>query len=314
MSLLTPKDKKNIQTLFTITTQIFYYYHQLIKLEKNNEINNIKYSNIQNRILKLEMKEKELIVKLCQNINKTEFIMNLIEENETSINPNITKRLLIKINKYLIKLMYIDINKNLKELKNNIFDKKYNFYQNQKNNLTTSELKLAIVKDIFEISRYYLNQEINNSTSKIITEQLISRKYKDLFILLDNSTSLSNYINTNNITLNFDFIYEFLEQEKNHKYNEKEKNITKNLLVIEQLFYYSEMLLNKNDKIATDFEINILKSYINGCLYLLNDETKNNILHFLKQQDNNTEGAKILFSLFEQTDIPKVKTVHLKIK
>lgn len=314
MLSLTHDDYKNIKMLYTTTTQIFIYYCQLIKLEKNNKINTKAFDNTLNKIIEQENTENQLIIKLCEDIDKTEFIMNIIEENQPSINPSITKRLLIKLNKRLIKLMYIDINKNLKESKNDFSDKKYNFYQYQKNNLITKEYKLAIIKDIFEISRYYLNQEINNSTNKTITSQLISRKYKDLFLLLDNSINLLNYINANNLTLNFDFIYEFLEQEKNQKYNEEEKNITKNLLIIEQLFYYAEIMLKNNNKITTDSEINILKSYISGCLYLLNDETKNNILHFLRQQNNNTEGARILFSLFEEKNIPKVKSVHLKIK
>ena len=301
---LTPTDYDNIKLLINTTSQIYYYYCQLIKLEKNNHINN-KYNTILKRIETFENTENNLLVDLIQNPDKIELILKNIKDN-TMINLLIKERIFIKLKNQINKILF-------KELLINFKNKNI-----QQGNFIQNEIKQTLTDDIFNMFRYFINQEIKNSSNKYIKEQLIDFKYKDLFLGLNTSKDIKDYINIKEVTLNFDFIYNFLEFVRHLKHNEDEKSFIKSIYINDKIkLYINELLSIGDEQISNEDTIiktTILKSYIKACLSFLNKEEKEYILDKINKQYSDTISKHILMDSLNETDKPIIKSVKLKIK
>ncbi len=307
--ILSTEDYKNIQDLFNVTGQIYYYYCRLIKLEKANEINSNKFNVVLNKIKSIEDRENKLVLDLSTDIKKTMCVMDIIAQRKDIINPYIIKRLLNRFEGQLVKELYNTLDRN------DYFDKL------QIDDLIPKIINSVIIDDICEVARYFLNQDMKNNSRDYIVSQMISFKYKDLFLKLNTVENLMDYININEILLGFDFVYEFIEQKEKRNYNDDEKKLEKTLLIQDKLFSFAEKLFDKNDDIIYDLDemasAIILISHIKACLCMLGNEHRESIISFLSKQDKNTEAERMLISSFQdfqERDKPIIKTVHLKIK
>lgn len=305
---LTPTDYENIELLFNTTQQIFYYYCKLIKMEKNSYNNNSELSIISKKFDLMGNVENNLILSLGQNSKKIELVMNEISEKKYSNNPYLSKRILIKLDRQLGKLLFRQFSK----------DNQNALYKLQRNNLIQNEFKHAIVNDIFNTMRFYLNNEINGKYNDYIVSQLIDFKYKDLFLGLDYDNDVFKYKKIKSILLCYDFVCDFMQQFTNTTYSESEKELLKNLIVQEKLFSFAEEILIKDNSIITNedemIKIIILKSYVKACLCLLDDRNRESVVDFLKRQGKNTISKNCLISAIEENERPTFKTIRLKIK
>lgn len=292
--MLTPTDYDNIKLLFNTTNQIYYLYCNLIKLDKNNQVNSDKYNTILKKIVTFENTENNFILDLCINPDKIESIMDYINDY-TLTNSYVKKRILLKLDKQLGK-----------------------YFLKHNKNLIQNEYKQALTNDIFNIAIYFINQEIKNTSNSYILEQLIEFKYKDLFLGLDSSLDIVKYIDIKDVTLSYDYVFEFSEFIRNLKHNNDEEEMIKNLYIKVKLLEYTNELLNiKNEQISNEdtmFRIMILKSYIKACLSFLNKEEKEHILNKFNAQYKNTITKEILISTFNNTDLPNIIKVKMKIK
>ena len=158
---------------------------------------------------------------------------------------------------------------------------------------------------------------IKNNTNSFIKKQLIEFKYNDMFLGLNSSKEIIDYINVSDVTLSFDFVYEFIQTINNSNQNETEKEIIKSIFIKNKINDYSLELLNiKNEEITND-EITvkaiILKSYIKACSNLLNDnEFKEKFIASLNS--SNKISKFFIIDALNETDKPKIYNVKLKIK
>ena len=304
---LTHTDYDNIKSLFNTTGQIYYYYCKLIKLAKDNQINNNSFNTILKKLENWENIENNIIKDLCENVDKIKLVMDEIDKMQLNNNPYIKVRILNKLDKQLSKFLYKKIS----------FKQDNDIFINlQQNYLIQNEYKLILSHDLFNIAQFLLDQEIVVISNSYIKSQLIEYKFKSLFISLDSSKDIINYINNNKITLGFDFTYDFFEYIRNINHNENEKEMVKNLFIKIKLLEYANKLLSINDSsISNEDElvnIIILKSHIKACTYLLSTEQKEHIIDELNKKFNNSISKCTLIEILKESI--KLNTTNIKLK
>lgn len=312
---LTKTDYENIELIINTVNIILNNFNNLAELETNNKLDNNKIDTILKELERLEEIENNLLIDLTKDENKIDLIMNTIEK--ININPIIKNRIIIKLNKLLDKIIYnkIKMTNKLNIIFNSELEKIQFIFE--KNNIFNNELNQALINDIFNLARFYLNKMIKNNTNSFIKKQLIEFKYNDMFLGLNSSKEIIDYINVSDVTLSFDFVYEFIQTINNSNQNETEKEIIKSIFIKNKINDYSLELLNiKNEEITND-EITvkaiILKSYIKACSNLLNDnEFKEKFIASLNS--SNKISKFFIIDALNETDKPKIYNVKLKIK
>ena len=307
---LTPTDYDNIDFLFNTEIIIYDYYCKISKLEKNKNLQDDKVSLLIKKLELMKNSENNYLESLVlKNYNKIDLVKDIIEKKSDKRNLDISKRINLKIDIYLQKLLYdCVINKN-----NN-----YSFNSLQVNEIIQRRLELAINNDITKVFCFYINNEIITCNNDYIKSQLIRYRYRELFYNLCNDNEIINYLNIKNITLDFDFVYDFIGYRFHLKYNDFEKQMLKELFLEEATFKYVSNLLAIDDSSLSNEDemakVIWLKSYIKACSFLLESEQRKKIISYLTNRLKNTVTKSIIITAFEDGDEPAINKVIFKIK
>lgn len=312
--MLTKTDYEDIETLFRITKEIKNLYNEIKQLDKEGKIDSSKFNEIIHSLEIMHSCEKNTIASFSTNSRKLTQVIEFIQKNKSEDEKAniIYNRIMTKLNSELSKLLYLEIknsNINFDQLDNPLVIS----LLNKLNNLRDNELSELVNIDIKNIARYYLNEEIKNTSSKFIQEQLIDFKYDDLFLSLENDCEIANYIDIKKVLLSYDYLYFFKTIAQQRKIDGGEKDMIKLLTINQKIRELSNTLLNINDCDFVDerkmVNATIIQIHIKAALFLLDKKQRDSIENSFTEALPNTIAKYKLMDAFNFSPQPNIESL-----